>query len=69
MAGDVLSVPPVQSLSAFDGIGVHIPQRVKQKIWDGEYFDLGILLMSTHEMEASEGGSGQLCFEGGETCY
>ena len=60
---DVVPLPPVQMASTFDGIGIHVPQKIRQKIWDGEYVALGILGKSSQDMETSQG---ELVFEGGK---
>jgi len=63
---DVIHTPITPVISVFDGIGVHVTQKVKQKIWEGEYIDLAMLTKSSHEMEASQWGVGELVFEGGK---
>jgi hypothetical protein len=47
-----LSAGPISSRehihSIFDDLGVHVAQKTKQKIINGEYIDLGILLDKTN---------------------
>lgn len=65
-AVDIVHVSPMQIISTFDGIGINVPLKLKQKIWEGEFIELAALIKSGHEMEATEGGEGELVFEGGK---
>jgi len=41
---------PDKIFSVFDPISVHIPSKIKEKIWSGEFLDLGILLKSHRDL-------------------
>ena len=40
---------PISFVSVFDPIGYNIPQKLKQKIWEGRFIDLSLLLKSARE--------------------
>ena len=40
---------PISVVSIFDPIGYHIPQKLKEQIWEGRFIDLSLLLKSARE--------------------
>lgn len=52
--------PPSQNTSIFDEIGEHVPEKLKEKIWDGKFIDLSLLLKSARELEDMAQGNGEL---------
>ena len=40
---------PISFVSVFDPIGYHIPQKLKEQIWEGRFIDLSLLLKSARE--------------------
>ena len=64
---DVPSVPLI-NLSSQSSLGISIPQRIKEKIWNNQYIDLGLLIGQNHlpdkmnlsvSTEKNEVGGGQ----------
>ncbi|CAC5370416.1 unnamed protein product [Mytilus coruscus] len=56
--------PPYIS-SVFDPISSHIPVKIKEKIWNGEFIDLNILLKSTRDLVNEQNLEGELVVKGG----
>ncbi|XP_056020808.1 uncharacterized protein LOC130054574 [Ostrea edulis] len=65
---NVADFTPVPELSYFDNVGQHIPLKLKQKIWDGQFVDLGLLLKSAKEIDYSLGGQGEIKIRDGKFC-
>ncbi|XP_062609590.1 uncharacterized protein LOC134271400, partial [Saccostrea cucullata] len=59
---------PVPELCCFDNVGQHIPLKLKQKIWDGQFIELGLLLKSAKEINDSLGGQGEIKIRDGKLC-
>ncbi|XP_063397182.1 uncharacterized protein LOC134681476, partial [Mytilus trossulus] len=59
------SVTPVYTSSVFDSVGAHIPGKIKEKIWAGEYIDLNILLKSAKDLATDSQLNGDLSVKGG----
>ncbi|CAC5380841.1 unnamed protein product [Mytilus coruscus] len=51
--------------SVFDPISSHIPVKIKEKIWNGEFIDLNILLKSTRDLVNEQNLEGELVVKGG----
>ncbi|CAG2209865.1 unnamed protein product [Mytilus edulis] len=51
--------------SVFDPISSHIPVKIKEKIWNGEFIDLNILLRSTRDLVNEQNLEGDLVLKGG----
>jgi hypothetical protein len=49
-----------------DPISAHIPLKMKEKIWAGEYIDLYVLLKSVRELATDSQLSGDLSIKGGQ---
>jgi hypothetical protein len=65
---DLCAYTPPRTESCFDPVGKLIPQKMKQKIWEGQYIDFGILLKSTKEMNEYLGGHGEVHVRDGKFC-
>lgn len=48
---DISDYQPVQTVTTFDSLGGHIPLKLKQKIWEGKFIDLALLLKSAIELD------------------
>ncbi|CAG2193979.1 unnamed protein product [Mytilus edulis] len=59
------SVTPMYTSSVFDSVGAHIPVKIKEKIWAGEYIDLNILLKSAKDLATDSQLNGDLSVKGG----
>ncbi|XP_076079815.1 uncharacterized protein LOC143049927 [Mytilus galloprovincialis] len=51
--------------SVFDPISSHIPVKIKEKIWNGEFIDLNVLLKSTRDLVNEQNLEGELVVKGG----
>ena len=51
---------PISFVSVFDPIGYNIPQKLKQKIWEGRFIDLSLLLKSVRELNMADESAGDL---------
>ncbi|XP_071123848.1 uncharacterized protein [Mytilus edulis] len=51
--------------SVFDPISSHIPVKIKEKIWNGEFIDLNVLLKSTRDLLNEQNLEGELVVKGG----
>ncbi|XP_056016766.1 uncharacterized protein LOC130053477 [Ostrea edulis] len=58
---------PCQITSTCDDIGSHVPLKFKQKIWEGFFIDLSVLLKSATELEQFE-SHGDLQLVNGKLC-
>jgi hypothetical protein len=50
----------------YDSVGSHIPQKIKEKIWAGDYIELSLLLMSVKELVSDPQYSGEPTIKGGQ---
>ena len=57
---------PLQAASMYDSVGSNIPQKIKEKIWAGDYIELSLLLMSVKELVSDPQYSGELTIKGGQ---
>jgi hypothetical protein len=57
---------PTFTPSFTDPISAHIPLKIKEKIWAGEYIDLYVLLKSVRELATDSQLSGDLSIKGGQ---
>ena len=57
---------PTFTPSFTDPISAHIPLKIKEKIWAGEYIDLYVLLKSVRELTTDSQLSGDLSIKGGQ---
>ena len=60
------SILPIQTPSIFDPVGDHIPIKIKEKIWAGEYIDLRSLLKSAKDLATESELNGDLTVKGGQ---
>lgn len=51
---------PSPELSFWDPVGGNVPQKIKEKIWAGQFIDLSILLKSEREVHRDQELSGEL---------
>ncbi|XP_033762663.1 uncharacterized protein LOC117344125 [Pecten maximus] len=58
---------PVPVVSVFDAIGDHVPLKLREKIWAGEFIGLGVLLKSARDLtrEMDQAG-GEIVMKGGK---
>jgi len=57
---------PISFVSVFDPIGYHIPQKLKEQIWEGRFIDLSLLLKSARELNMADESAGDLIIKGGK---
>jgi hypothetical protein len=57
---------PNYTTSVFDPISEHILQKIKEKIWAGEYVDLALLLKSAKDLFSESHLTGNLQINGGQ---
>lgn len=57
---DISDYQPVQTITTFDPLGGHIPPKLKQKIWEGKFIDLALLLKSAIELANEIESKGEL---------
>lgn len=57
---------PISFVCVFDPIGYIIPQKLKQKIWEGRFIDLSLLLKSARELDMADESAGDLIIKGGK---
>ena len=61
-----VSQTPCYTPSVSDNISAHIPVKIKEKIWAGEYVDLSILLKSAKDLVSDWQLNGDLVIKGGQ---
>ena len=61
-----VSQTPVCTPSMLDPVGGHIPVKIKEKIWAGEYVDMNILLKSAKDLVSDSHLNGDLTVKGGQ---
>lgn len=64
--GIQVSQTPSYTPSVSDNISAHIPVKIKEKIWAGEYVDLGVLLKSAKDLMSDCQLNGDLVIKGGQ---
>ena len=42
---------PTRTTSTFDPISGHVPQKLREKIWEGQFIDLSLLLKTARDLE------------------
>lgn len=57
---------PTYTASLFDPVSAHIPVKIKEKIWSGQFIDLSILLKSAQELAYDPQLGGDLVIKGGQ---
>ena len=57
----VLLVSPVM----FDSVSAHIPLRIKEKVWAGEYIDMNLMLKSGKDLVYDSQLNGELAVKRG----
>ena len=60
-----VSQSPSDSASVFDPISSHIPVKIKEKIWKGEFIDLNLFLKSAKDLVNEPSLEGELAIKGG----
>ena len=60
---------PTFTPSFIDPISAHIPLKIKENIWAGEYIDLYVLLKSVRELATDSQLSGDLSIKGGQLSH
>lgn len=65
---DISDYQPVQTVTTFDSLGGHIPLKLKQKIWEGKFIDLALLLKSAIELDNEIESKGELQIRDGKMC-
>ena len=65
---DLDAYTPTPTVSCFDPVGKLIPPKLKQKIWEGQFIDLGLLLKSRKEINDYLGGHGEVHVRDGKFC-
>ena len=56
---------PSDISSVFDPISSHIPVKIKEKIWKGEFIDLNLFLKSAKDLVNESSLEGELTIKGG----
>ena len=64
--GSVIEVPPISVTSLFDAIGDHVPLKLKEKIWEGQFVDLSILIKSARDLERELESGGEVVMRDGK---
>ena len=59
------SQSPSDISCVFDPISSHIPVKIKEKIWKGEFIDLNLFLKSTKDLVNEPSLEGELAIQGG----
>ena len=60
-----VSQTPVCTPSKLDHVSGHIPVKIKEKLWAGEYLDMNILLKSAKDLVSDSHLNGDLTVKGG----
>ena len=55
---------PEKISSVFEPISAHIPVKIKEKIWNGEFIELGVLLKSNRDLVNESNLDGELSVKG-----
>ena len=59
-------IAPSTCQSIYDPIGSFVPIKLKEKIWEGKFIDLSLLLKSSREIETEMESAGELVFKNGK---
>lgn len=57
---------PTYTPSTSDPVSAHVPMKIKEKIWAGEYIDLAIFLKSARDMATETELNGDIAIKGGQ---
>ena len=57
---------PISFVSVFDPIGYHIPQKLKEQIWEGRFINLSFFFKSTRKLNMGDASAGDLTIKGGK---
>ena len=57
---------PFLQTSMFDPIGGHVPEKIKEKIWENKFVDLSLLLKSAKELDQFSQTGGELKIQDGK---
>ena len=49
----------------FDSVSAHIPLKIKEKIWGGEYIEMSLLLKSAKDLVSDTQLNGELAIKWG----
>ena len=60
-----VSRPPVNT-SIFDPIGAHVPQLMREKIWESSYIDLALLLKQSRDLRTEAHTTGEIILKNGQ---
>ncbi|KAK3101442.1 hypothetical protein FSP39_003631 [Pinctada imbricata] len=52
--------------SIFDNVGEHVPLKLKEKIWNGQFIDLSLLLKSARDMTSELESGGEVILKDGK---
>ena len=64
--GVIREIEPPAVMSTFDSVGGHVPQKLKDKIWEGGFIDLSLLLKSSRELANAMEDQGGLVYKDGK---
>ena len=57
---------PASQPSMFDSVSAHIPLKIKEKVWAGEYIDMNLVLKSGKDLVYDSQLNGELAVKGGQ---
>ena len=57
---------PASRPSMFDSVSAHIPLKIKEKVWAGEYIDMSLMLKSGKDLVYDSQLNGELAVKGGQ---
>ena len=57
---------PASRPSMFDSVSAHIPLKIKEKVWAGEYIDMSLMLKSGKDLVYDSQLNGELVVKGGQ---
>jgi hypothetical protein len=57
---------PASQPSMFDSVSAHIPLKIKEKVWAGEYIDMSLMLKSGKDLVYDSQLNGELAVKGGQ---
>jgi hypothetical protein len=70
MAGSIGGIQvcesPASQPSMFDSVSSHIPLKIKEKVWTGEYIDMSLMLKSGKDLVYDSQLNGELAVKGGQ---
>ena len=50
----------------FDSVSAHIPLKIKEKVWAGEYIDMSLMLKSGKDLVYDSQLNGEIAVKGGQ---